>query len=349
MAEDNQPDIDLLLLEKAIRIHQLGYYAAAAPIYMGVLNKYPDNERALYYYTKLRRQAFGAPNPAPWKVIWHVDPQKIWEGDWIRYCLDDVHQDEHIVDTSRTRVDGKMVVIADALSAASEAFYRTAYLNGCKVVLIHISDEFYNDDCGSYKWCDAVFRNYWSFLYANAKNIHTIPLGYKTGFSKGLAPKPARERRYLWSFMGDVKKANRAEVVDAMRGVGDGFVHVTSGFHSSDSLPTDQYRAVMDDSIFVPCPRGNANFESFRVWEALEAGCIPIAERRSDFDYFQKLCPSHPFPVVTQWDDIASICQQSPEHIEHLRLTCAQWWRVYKIELKAQMLRTLSDVFTYEA
>ena len=37
-------------------------------------------------------------------------------------------------------------------------------------------------------------------------------------------------------------------------------------------------------SIFVPCPRGNSSPDTFRLYEALEAGSIPIVERDEYWD-----------------------------------------------------------------
>jgi len=41
-------------------------------------------------------------------------------------------------------------------------------------------------------------------------------------------------------------------------------------------LDVPSYRALMNQSKYVLCPIGHCNIDSFRVYEALEAGAIPI-------------------------------------------------------------------------
>jgi len=93
----------------------------------------------------------------------------------------------------------------------------------------------------------------------------------------------------------------------------------------------------MDDSIFVPCPAGWQNLESFRTWEALEAGCIPIVERRPQFDYYAALCEDYPFPSVTDWAEAAPVLEMSDTDLEALRQRCADWWQERKAALRARI------------
>jgi hypothetical protein len=338
MTPEAQGDSEAEVLSlRAVQLHQLGYYAEADSLYKQVLEKSPTTKQMLRLYGALQRQMIPGASLAPWRVVWQAQPAYLWEAEWLSYLLGDTPQGESIVDTGRKVCHENMIVIDNRLSANAEGYYADAYAKGCNVILIHLSDESYIDDCSCYEWCNAVFRNYWSVKHLDNRRVEFFPLGYKTGFSKTTIPKKADERQYLWSFMGNAKHPSRKLMLDAIQGIGSNFTHFTSTFNSSDTLPTEKYREIMEQTIFVPCPSGGSNLESFRVWEALEAGCIPIVERRGNFDYFRSACATHPFPTVSDWKDVASVLKGSLLTWENLRMQCMTWWQTYKTTLKARI------------
>jgi hypothetical protein len=340
---------------QALQLHQLGILDRAGRLYVQVLEKYPQYKQAMYLYNRLRREAAGQTFRAgrtsggPWRVVWQHPPSDSWEEDWLGSLLADVIQGERVIDTTHSVVFENMIVIDHRMTAQHESYYANAAFQGCNVVLFHLSDEWYADDYAAYTWCDRVFRNHWTFMHADNRKVMFIPLGYKNGFSRPGTPKSAAARRYRWSFVGDSNKSTRRAMLDALRscaeprGFGEQrssaeyFVHATSGFNGADALPTDRYHDIMDDSILVPCPAGWQNLESFRTWEALEAGCIPIVERRPHFDYYAALCGDYPFPSVTDWAQAATLLQQSDADLEVLRRRCADWWRARKASLRERI------------
>ena len=84
-----------------------------------------------------------------------------------------------------------------------------------------------------------------------------------------------------------------------------------------------RYRALLEEALLVPCPSGTAE-ETFRVYEALEAGAVPILLRGAhaflplrrppgggggadddddDDDDDDALASSFPLPTVARWAD----------------------------------------------
>jgi hypothetical protein len=59
-------------------------------------------------------------------------------------------------------------------------------------------------------------------------------------------------------------------------------VKLLDEWRSSQMTPEAEYRDILRSSKFVLCPRGN-NPETFRLYEALEAGAVPLYVR-SDGD-----------------------------------------------------------------
>jgi hypothetical protein len=85
---------------------------------------------------------------------------------------------------------------------------------------------------------------------------------------------------------------------------------------------------------------GFQNLDSFRVYEALECGCIPIVERRPGFDYFRRLLGPYPFISTTNWHDagiqVARLLAE-PALLEARRFECEEWWRDLKHRLSERM------------
>lgn len=318
----------------AIARFESGLYDHAAAAFTKILTANPRDGLARHFLLLAQRRMFPRPF-TPATLVWQYNPDEAWERDWLRSLLSGVAAKE-IVDNQWTHISDPMIVVDNRLVAAKAPYYRKAFEQGARIVLVHLSDEAFRDDYGIYQYCDAVVRNYRSELLAESTNVFFIPLGCKAGFVKnGHAPKPASERRHLWSFAGDVKKYTRAEMLEAMSTLDTGFRHLTEGFNATDCLSTGDYRALLDDTVIVPCPGGWSNLETFRVYEALEAGCIPIVERRAGFDYFTDLLGFHPMPTITRWAEAVEIVRhlQSENRLEDKRRECEVWWHDYKSRL----------------
>jgi hypothetical protein len=124
---------------------------------------------------------------------------------------------------------------------------------------------------------------------------YRAPLGarYEMDYVAPASIAPARERRFVWSFVGSLSTNTRARgaLVDALvRGnfanetdprfwysVSDGWA-AAPGSPVTPHLSPRAYRRVLADSIFTLCPEG-AHPEQYRLYEAWEAGSIPVLTR----------------------------------------------------------------------
>ena len=68
------------------------------------------------------------------------------------------------------------------------------------------------------------------------------------------------------------------------------------------ALSVDRYAAVFADTVLAPNPPGNVHPECYRVYEALEAGALPIV----DTDYFHTVFGAIDFLRVDAYWDIAA-------------------------------------------
>jgi hypothetical protein len=252
-----------------------------------------------------------------------------WERDWMGEILSGI--DAPICDVPNPHYDiflNRSLLVTSSATPWDKLY---SYIQKCnakrlKYGLILLNDETYACSNRLYSAVPFVVRNYWHKNFQKFPNLLCIPLGYKTGFSKNFSEplKTSAYRSYTWSFAGQFTKSNRRLMIHAMQQIPNHYVHGIQSFGAHDSLLTQDCRNLLLDSVFVPCPRGGWNLDSFRVSEALEAGCIPIVEK-TPFDYFGKFYGNYPCLAVSSWYEAPPLIQAllaDPEQLENLRQTC---------------------------
>lgn len=321
----------------ALRRFQLGLYGYAEHAFGQICAANPHHADARYFMHLARRRLNPKPAARP-TLVWQFDPAQAWETDWLRFLIGGTVARE-VVDNTWTHIADPMIVVDNRLVPEKLPYYRQAFEQGARIVLIHLSDEAFMEDRVAYRYCEHVLRNYWSERIADSRRVSVFPLGYKAGFVQPGTVPPLAARKHLWAFAGDVKKLTRADMLKAMQSVGAGRSHLTEGFGTADNLSTADYRAMMLETVIAPCPSGWGNLETFRVYEALEAGCIPIVEARPGFDYFAHLLGPHPLPTVFAWAEAPALIRrwQADDSLAAVAERCHSWWRGYKESLQRQM------------
>uniref|UniRef100_A0A7S3JY62 Exostosin GT47 domain-containing protein n=1 Tax=Aureoumbra lagunensis TaxID=44058 RepID=A0A7S3JY62_9STRA len=265
---------------------------------------------------------------------------------------------------------GTIVIVVAHVGELSTADNRKQLVNmgaifksaGIKACLIHLSDEAGTVDDFYEPW-PLVLRQYWSprlrQKWGDEKLIF-IPLGFATGHRNDLinSTKTTNQRVNDWFFVGYAGHPTRRQMINAMQSIAPGFVHETStvtvGFDwKPDLWPAEKIANLMRDSKLCPAPMGFLAPESFRLWESLEAGCIPLVDAvdisRQDlilydsqyfisfFNYLDDtyLDPHRPRrrfdPIlVHNWaisaPNIADILYRDYEDLEHFQSAQIEWW-----------------------
>ena len=82
-------------------------------------------------------------------------------------------------------------------------------------------------------------------------------------------------------------------------------------------------------------PGGNFAMESFRVWESLVAGAVPIIERGNGHDWSQ-LPAGHPLIFIDDWDQIHDVLKQldTKTKMDAKQQAIISWWRGYVRQLQ---------------
>jgi hypothetical protein len=160
-----------------------------------------------------------------------------------------------------------------------------------------------------------------------------LPVGYPPHF-RDLLPATPPERVYDWVFAGQVNHVRRRECVAALKNLeGPGRIEVSPGF--TQGLGHAEYAELLSQARAVACPSGPESVDSFRVWESLEAGAVPLADGqlpgpggwRVDSTWLWGLVAagSPPFPVVDDWADTADILDLLPANSG-----VSAWWLDWK-------------------
>lgn len=269
-----------------------------------------------------------SPNPASvLRVVWRSDPDTLWESAWLRQLLAGVGC-EHRTSLPDS-ADGLPILIVSGLpTPAQEREHAALAARGARLGLVLLSDEYYTTPASVGAPFRLILRNYWSGRLAADPRVTVFPLGYKQGIA---SPGPVPEmdaRPHAWCFMGNVTTPARQDMLNHLRHVPGGFLHRTDSFHDAKALPVEDYAAKLRQTRFVPCPAGN-NLETFRVYEALECGAIPIVEEWFADPYYSRLLGPCPFPLLRRWSEAPALIADllsDPTRLAGRQRECRIWW-----------------------
>jgi hypothetical protein len=271
-------------------------------------------------------------------------------AEWIREIFSPVIDGE-IVDGEHQIVLDNCLIVDTHLHRVDPSYY--AKFRGRNAFLLRLSDEYFRDVSDVYANFIGVFRMHYSAAFREDR-VMCIPVGYQRGLGRSSLGreekiKPASQRRYAWSMLGQINKATRPDAVEALIPVEPGFWYAsdgwtpgaaTSGGSVSKGKPQGDYRKMLAETAFSPAPMGNVQQETYRVYEILEAGSIPLLERQWFMDAHRHLLGPHPLPTFGSWKKAASFVETmwaNPAGLDQLQAECMDWWSRYKVELTGRV------------
>jgi hypothetical protein len=163
-----------------------------------------------------------------------------------------------------------------------------------------------------------IFANY----YWDEENVTSIPLGYNNFLEANYIP--INERHYDISFMGMLNK-NRVDMVSALTGIHKklialgihlndnkvikflndylNMIDIKSKYFLSDQfnfgVNSFQYCNGLRHSKVVLAPKGFINTETFRIYEAMQYGCIVVTDKLPKRKYYEGI----PAIQIDNWHD----------------------------------------------
>tara|TARA_Y100000592_G_scaffold16053_1_gene23670 strand:- start:10219 stop:11064 length:846 start_codon:yes stop_codon:yes gene_type:complete len=144
-----------------------------------------------------------------------------------------------------------------------------------------------------------VFQHYapldsWGYPSPH-KKIFPAPAGYFINDIESMVEeiKPLQDREYDFCFIGQIPHTGTRDMFKRnldklIKNHGDKFncyVKYTSAFGTG--LDHQEYLDVLNNSKLCLCPHGAFSAETFRFFEAVKMGCIPVVNKLPKFWYYQ--------------------------------------------------------------
>lgn len=173
---------------------------------------------------------------------------------------------------------------------------------------------------------------------------HFIPWGYTQETRKYL-PEVSKDKTIDWYFSGQVTHVRRHQCVGELSRMRGGLLNSTSGFTQGFSRP-EYYKHLASAKLAI-CPAGYITPDSFRIWEALEARCVPIVDGMSPqpdrcgvAHWWERLLGTYPppFPVIYDWRELPHVVEEQLRQWPGNEIKTNAWWMNYKEHLRNMML-----------
>lgn len=191
--------------------------------------------------------------------------------------------------------------------------------------VLHISDEFCTDDISFYHLphCKKVIRNYMRDDVANLPEVYTIPLGYH--YRSMDKQKTWDERELLWSFHG-TNWFDRSTQLEPLKAFEPHSCHLQPSWNHVTATKEKPYVSLLGNTKFCPILKGQ-NVETFRLYEALEAGALPITTI-TDPTYLKWIDKHLELSSLYPWTDPVAALQTTIT--EKIRQTISEKWAIWK-------------------
>ncbi len=246
---------------------------------------------------------------------------------WIYEILNKVNY-QIIENENKLEKDDTLIIIDSSVEEKSE-FYLKLNMICSRIFLFHLGDESGVYDLSQvYKNCKYVWRTFCSNKYFQNSKIKCIPIGYKSG----VLNTNENKRKYKWAFTGTPHKSSRHDLLFQLSNIKPFFCHKTKKFDVKIILVNEMTK-ILSQTEFLPCPNGFFHPETYRLYEALECGCIPIVENA--YRYYDRLFPQNPFIKIDKWEEAKpTIKGWADEQIKKKREECITWWTEEKNKIK---------------
>jgi GR25 family glycosyltransferase involved in LPS biosynthesis len=266
-----------------------------------------------------------------------MDMSKWYEFSWLKQIFPKHNLEIEVIKQGDCPKDCPIVILQRPHVEATTSVLKGWSDAGAEFLILHMSDEFSADSLESYglSGCKGVIRNYVRpDLSQYGDKVVVIPLGFHWAIPNGEpyvhTPRPPF-RELAWSFVGTGWLDRKAKLAPLMN-VGENKVIFMDDWNSPKMLGREETLAILLNSWCVACPSGH-NGETFRFYEALEAGAVPIVVRENNEVFLKYVSQWLQIIVANNWEHAAQIIQTlkaQPEVYEKYRAGLLMGWETMK-------------------
>ena len=268
------------------------------------------------------------------------EPYQLYEGVWIEDMFQCRINYYPLAETNIYMIpDNSWFMVQRPHLNTWNAIFQEYQNIGKSFKVLHLSDEFCQDELTFYSLpsCRAVIRNYPRDDVPKVPHIITIPLGYHHKYK--LPQKSMHDRKWLWSFHG-TDWFDRSTQLYTFQPFVPYSCYLQPNWNHSSGTKSSDYLAILGNSKFCPILKGNHS-ETFRFYEALEAGVLPVFGNTITHEYLSWVKEHIDLSSIYDWNAKESIAQTN-EINEKAQQHMIKQWSAWKEKIKEDCLRLLS-------
>ncbi len=308
--------------------------------------------RSFYIYKDIFTPPSPSPSPSPAKpanslIVYSLNAtektkEHLLEYDWLCEIFGAQIEIKKMPETSAGLKSGECIwiLVSRADLHIWQKIFSAFTSENRNFKAIHCSDEFCQDDISWYNLpiCKGVVRNYYRDECSSMSNVVQIPLGYS---AKSQSEISLSNRKYTWSFEGTAW-FDRPKKIDILNAIKPNYNKLYPNWNDPSSKSRIEYFNIVKDSVFIPILRGN-NYETFRLYEAIEAGCIPIVVREEgDTNYWTWLKTNLPLLEIGSYEHAIKVMEFLKSNTYHLekyrdeiKNAYLKWKNICKLQVQA--------------
>lgn len=291
-------------------------------------------------------------------VVWksYHKPEILDRGYWDQGLLEDLFKKpqelvyEHVYDVSEVPEGQGAVFIINGRTHVED----TAKINADIAKLRWVLFIETGDEEASFPWREIKHPIMRVWIMLPRMNQHDdvsfhLPNGYRPTTHKLLQEIGPQPRQFDWFFAGQVNHDRRQQCVAELKYLVDsqecpnGVLSPTTHF-GEEKIDYKTYLTGLARSKIALCPSGVESPDNFRLYEALEAGCLPVvdafATNNQSLGFWEYLFGDDlPFPVVKYWDELPKLMPKLLADYPNNANKVFAWWQ----QKKRDMLYKLQD------
>ena len=281
------------------------------------------------------------------RIIWGCNPAQQFELGWVNFLLKSIPSDCNgtvLVESGLLHLE-RPPSLQRLKQQSQLRNHRIAALATKPLTLIHLSDEEGFDADDLYSQLPAscnIWRNFPHPRLMIDRRVRSFPIGPRELFlvkDELMVGTPASNRPLPWAFMGTLwsSGSRTAAISYFLRGLPNGFFY--GGKRFGTGLPLEQYRQLLMQSVFALAPEGDRHLDTFRLWESLCCGCIPLVVNHAG-SAEALLGYDSPIPVFDCWPEALDFAQQQLrdcEALDELQANVQSWWQILRQTLQRDL------------